>query len=83
MFNVVRSDGRTETCGLYLVTKPDQLLEITLHQIDVDCDSGLVVVGMHEKQVTEHRQYKLKLRFLMAGNSMAMCFLGMTIILLM
>jgi len=39
-----KSDGRTETCGLYLVTKPDQLVEITLHQIDVDCDSGLVVV---------------------------------------
>ena len=40
-----RSDGRTETCGLYLVTKPDQLVEITVHQMDVECDSGLVVVG--------------------------------------
>jgi len=39
-----KSDGRTETCGLYLVTKPDQRVEITLHQVDVDCDSGLVVV---------------------------------------
>jgi len=39
-----KSDGRTETCGLYLVTKPDQVVEITVHQVDVDCDSGLVVV---------------------------------------
>lgn len=39
-----KSDGRTETCGLYLVTKPDQLVEITVHQMDVECDSGLVVV---------------------------------------
>lgn len=39
-----KSDGRAETCGLYLVTKPDQLVEITVHQMDVDCDSGLVVV---------------------------------------
>ena len=43
---LIRSDGRTETCGLYLVTKPDQVVEITVHQVDVDCDSGLVVVMM-------------------------------------
>jgi len=39
-----KSDGRTETCGLYLVTKPDHLVEITVLDVDVDCDSGLVVV---------------------------------------
>jgi len=38
------SDGRTETCGLYLVGRPDQLVEITLHEIDIDCTDGLVMV---------------------------------------
>ena len=46
IYPLIRSDGRTETCGLYLVTKPDQVVEITVHQVDVDCDSGLVVVMM-------------------------------------
>merc|ERR1719228_1273679 len=27
-----RSDGRTETCGLYLVTKPDHVVEVTVHE---------------------------------------------------
>jgi len=39
-----RSDGRSETCGLYLVTRPDQLVEVTIQDLDVDCDSGLLVV---------------------------------------
>ena len=38
------SDGRDETCGLYLVTLPDLMVEVELLQLDVDCDSGLVVV---------------------------------------
>ena len=39
------SDGRAETCGLYLVTMPDMLVEVELLDMDVDCDSGLVVVS--------------------------------------
>ena len=39
------SDGRAETCGLYLVTMPDMLVEVELLDMDVDCDTGLVVVS--------------------------------------
>lgn len=38
------SDGRSETCGLYLVGRPNQLVEITLHEVDVECTDGLVMV---------------------------------------
>ena len=39
-----KSDGRQETCGLYLVTMPDMLVELEIIDLNVDCDSGLVVV---------------------------------------
>ena len=38
------SDGREETCGLYLVTNPDMLIEIEIIDLDVDCETGLLVV---------------------------------------
>ena len=38
------SDGRSETCGLYLVTIPDMVVELEILDMNVDCDSGLVVV---------------------------------------
>ena len=40
------SDGRQETCGLYLVTMPDMLVELEIVDMDVDCDTGLVVVSV-------------------------------------
>ena len=40
------SDGREETCGLYLVTMPDMLVELEIVDMDVDCDTGLVVVSL-------------------------------------
>jgi len=39
-----RSDGRTQTCGLYLVGRPNQVVEITMEEVNVDCTEGLVVV---------------------------------------
>jgi len=39
-----KSDGRQETCGLYLVTMPDMLVELEIIDLNVDCDSGLVVL---------------------------------------
>ena len=39
------SDGRSETCGLYLVTMPDMLVQVEIMEMNVDCGSGLVVVG--------------------------------------
>ena len=39
-----RSDGTDQTCGLYLVTNPDMLIEVEIIQLDVDCDNGLLVV---------------------------------------
>ena len=39
-----RSDGSPETCGLYLVTNPDMLIELEILENDIDCQSGLVVV---------------------------------------
>lgn len=38
------SDGTDQTCGLYLVTNPDMLIEIEILHLDVDCDNGLLVV---------------------------------------
>ena len=38
------SDGKQETCGLYLVTLPDLIVEVEILEMDVDCDNGLVVV---------------------------------------
>ena len=40
------SDGRSETCGLYLVTMPDMLVQVDIMEMNVDCGSGLVVVGV-------------------------------------
>ena len=40
------SDGRQETCGLYLVTMPDMLVELEILDMNVDCDTGLVVVSV-------------------------------------
>ena len=39
-----RSDGSPETCGLYLVTNPDMLIELEIIENDIDCQSGMVVV---------------------------------------
>ena len=38
------SDGRDLTCGLYLVTHPDMLIQIDIIDLDVDCETGLLVV---------------------------------------
>ena len=38
------SDGTDQTCGLYLVTNPDMLIEIEILDLDVDCETGLLVV---------------------------------------
>ena len=38
------SDGRDLTCGLYLVTHPDMLIQVEIIELDVDCDTGLLVV---------------------------------------
>ena len=40
------SDGTDQTCGLYLVTNPDMVIEVEIIQLDVDCDNGLLVVHM-------------------------------------
>ena len=45
------SDGREETCGLYLVTIPDMVVELEILDMNVDCDTGLVVVSAHRKVV--------------------------------
>ena len=39
-----RSDGRDQTCGLYLVTNPDMLIQIEIIELDVDCESGGLLV---------------------------------------
>ena len=41
----IHISGRTEICGLYLVTFPDMLIELEMIDINVDCQSGLVMVG--------------------------------------
>ena len=38
------SDGRQETCGLYLVTIPDMVVELEILDMNVNCEDGLVVV---------------------------------------
>ena len=38
------SDGTDQTCGLYLVTSPDMLIQVEILDLDVDCDNGLLVV---------------------------------------
>ena len=38
------SDGTDQTCGLYLVTHPDMLIQVEIIELDVDCDTGLLVV---------------------------------------
>ena len=43
------SDGRQETCGLYLVTIPDMVVELEILDINVDCDNGLLVVRGYER----------------------------------
>ena len=45
-----RSEGELETCGLYLVAGPEQLIEITVEDFDVDCKDGLVMVGLLNSQ---------------------------------
>ena len=45
------SDGREETCGLYLVTIPDMVVELEILDMNVDCDSGLIVVRELRKVV--------------------------------
>jgi hypothetical protein len=42
-----RSEGQVDTCGLYLVAGPDQLIEITVEDIDVNCEDGLVMVCLN------------------------------------
>ena len=39
-----RSDGRDQTCGLYLVTNPDMLIQVEIIDLDVDCESGGLLV---------------------------------------
>ena len=40
-----QSMGAEETCGIFLVAAPDELIEVEFEAIDVTCESGLVVVG--------------------------------------
>ena len=42
-----RSEGQLETCGLYVVAGPEHLVEVTVEDIDVDCQDGLLMVGLH------------------------------------
>lgn len=34
------SDGTQDTCGLYLISEPDQLIEVTFVDFDVKCETG-------------------------------------------
>ena len=45
------SDGRQETCGLYLVTIPDMVVELEILDMNVNCEDGLVVVRRQRKVV--------------------------------
>lgn len=38
------SDGREETCGLYLVTDPENIVEVVVEELTVECGKGLVVI---------------------------------------
>ena len=49
-----RSDGSPETCGLYLVTNPDMLIELEIIENDIDCQSGMVVVIFIRKYQNFH-----------------------------
>ena len=44
---VFRSNGgdNVETCGLYVVTSPDKVVQIEFDLIDVSCQSGLLAVS--------------------------------------
>lgn len=37
------STGQEETCGIYLVTKADHVVEVTFEEVNVDCEEGLVL----------------------------------------
>ena len=43
------SDGTDQTCGLYLVTNPDMLIQVEIIDLDVDCETGLLVVEIFKK----------------------------------
>ena len=45
------SDGRQETCGLYLVTIPDMVVELEILDMNVNCEDGLVVVRRQRKVI--------------------------------
>ena len=38
------SDGTDQTCGLYLVTNPDMFIQVEIIDLDVDCESGGLLV---------------------------------------
>ena len=43
-WGLCRSEGELDTCGLYLVAGPEHLIEVTMEDVDVDCNDGLVMV---------------------------------------
>lgn len=44
--NIVDSSSPMAVCGLYIVTDPDKVVEISIKHLDVDCEtSGLMAVS--------------------------------------
>ena len=60
------SDGRQETCGLYLVTIPDMVVELEILDMNVNCEDGLVVV--RDKERSSSLFILSSSRCLMAGS---------------
>lgn len=45
--NIVDSISPLSVCGLYVVTDPDKIVEISIKHLDVDCETGgLMAVGI-------------------------------------
>lgn len=39
------SPGIDAVCGLYVIAKPDELVQVTFSEFHVSCEDGLVAVG--------------------------------------
>lgn len=38
--NIVDSSSPMKVCGLYVISEPEKVIEISIKHLDVDCDAG-------------------------------------------
>ena len=57
------SSGETKTCGVYVVSGAEQLVQIEVEAVDVTCGEGLLVVSKNRTGFSKHLQRQTTINY--------------------